>query len=140
MKDFAENFPCPVCGVHLKDYLKEHPIYPATESRALLEAYIYELHEAVNKRKGKPQMHSLEQVKEAFDITKPWKPFGGYPITSSFNVLSANKDGILQDATNPTANEKIYLTIIIVLAFILFIIGALAIYFFVRCKKSLKAQ
>ena len=133
---FAENFPCSVCGVHLKQHLEQFPIADATENIETLQKYIYDLHESVNKRKGKPQMHSLEDVKAAFDITKPWESFGGYPIIPSHgSIKGADKPSVmLKEDSKNSGTEKIFLTVIIILALILFVTGAVAIYFFVRCK------
>lgn len=142
----AENFPCSVCSVHLKEYLEKHPIYPHTNNCDQLQKYIYDLHEAVNKRKGKPQIHTFEEVKKAFNIDKPWEPFGSYPVLPSKLLVKYGNNHTeaqkriteLIGQTNDSGMERIYLYIIIALAIVLFILAALAIYFFIQCKNVKK--
>lgn len=139
---FAENFPCSICGTHMKEHFNKNPIYPHTQNNVTLQKYIYDLHEAVNKRKGKPQMHTFEEVLEAFEINKPWKPFGGYPILPSKSLIGLTSHNFYQGKTpligqsNECGMEKVYLFIIIALSILLFIVGALAIYFFMQCRSK----
>lgn len=83
MEGLSRNLPCPVCAYHLSEYLKEHPIYPHTDSREHLERFMYDLHESVNERLGKAKLHTFEEVQEAFSGNKAWKKFGGYPVPDS---------------------------------------------------------
>lgn len=139
MENFAINYSCGVCGSHLANHLKTQPIYPATESRETLERYFYDLHESVNKRKGKPQMHTFEEVQRAFDITKSWVPFGEYPILPSKNMLGLDaniKQNLKNSMSDSNQNEKIFIWIIIALSLLLVIIASVAIYFFVKSKSN----
>lgn len=43
--------PCPACAAHYQEYLNKHPI--DASSREALVNWMYELHDSVNKRKGK---------------------------------------------------------------------------------------
>lgn len=139
MESLAENFPCSICGVHLKEYLTKKPIYPATKDRESLQLYMYELHEDVNRRKKKPQMHTFEEVKQAFDPKKPWETFGGYPILprKTFYPAKGNSGKNLAKQGNESSGmERTYLWVIIALVLIIFVIGAVAIYFFVQSKSA----
>jgi hypothetical protein len=62
LEQFARQLPCHLCGIHMQAHLKDKPVYPFTLTRSLGEQYIYELHESVNKRRGKNPAHSLDQV------------------------------------------------------------------------------
>lgn len=83
MESLAANLPCSICALHLLDYMKQHPLLPATETREKLERWMYDLHEDVNKRRGKPSSCTFEDVKRAFQPNKAWIEWGGYPIMSS---------------------------------------------------------
>lgn len=152
---FAENFPCPLCGTHLREYLDKNSVYPHTKNADSMQNYMYDLHESVNKRKGKPQMHTREEVKvyfisrqssshsatskqHAFNINLPWTPFGGYPIIPSRSLLNraglSSSSSLSPQQSSDGGMEKVFLYIIIALAVVLFVIGALAIYFFVQAK------
>lgn len=88
-------------------------------------------------------MHTLEEVKKAFDITKPWVPFGGYPIIPSRTTLEANKNssdktlaGTKGDSAQQNVGiERLYIIIIIVLTIILLAISIVAVIFFLRYKR-----
>lgn len=66
MEKMAENFPCGSCGAHFLMYMKENPLFPATETTESLKKYFYNFHETVNKKRGKPTMHTFEEVNAAF--------------------------------------------------------------------------
>jgi len=142
LNSFAENFFCPICGVHMKAHFKQFPLADATENNETIQRYIYDLHESVNKRKGKSQMHTFEEVKQAFDITKPWTTFGGYPILSSKPYIQEQslENKSLKGEKNQDGMEKVYIIIIVVLSFVLLAIAALGIYFFVKSKSNIKIQ
>lgn len=51
--------PCPECAKHIKDWLRSHPIIdlrnlPIMNLHSWITNYLYELHEDVNRRLGKP--------------------------------------------------------------------------------------
>ena len=51
--------PCPECGKHVKEWLRTHPIgqlrkLPVPQLYGWITTYLYNLHENVNKRLGKP--------------------------------------------------------------------------------------
>jgi hypothetical protein len=90
INELSNFFPCSICGVHLKNYLKEHDIYPSTKNREEMEKYYYLLHEDVNQRNRKAKKHTFEEVREAFKLGKSWKEFGGYPIRTSPRYTSVD--------------------------------------------------
>jgi hypothetical protein len=47
----GDVLPCPSCRVHYQKYMSEHPI--DASSREALVQWVYDLHDSVNKRKGK---------------------------------------------------------------------------------------
>lgn len=50
-RSLGEVIPCPACRTHYKAHLKKHPI--DASSRTALAKWVYDLHDAVNKRQGK---------------------------------------------------------------------------------------
>lgn len=122
MDNFASLFPCPVCGTHLSEYLKNTPIYPYTENRENVERYMYDLHEDVNKRKGKAREHTFEEVQDAFSNKKPWKRFGNYGIESSPLYLALNKNEIPKTTVETTSENSTLIWVFVVILIILFIV------------------
>lgn len=97
IENLPRLLPCGYCGIHLEAYLKANPIYEHTKSKAILEEYIYNLHEDVNKRNKKAQKHTLQEIRSAFKQGQPWKEFGGYPIKSSPKLTSIDPNIMLKN-------------------------------------------
>ena len=56
-KTLSAALPCPYCREHLDEYIRSHPFglpVDQTTWRVYLSTYVYDLHEAVNARTGKP--------------------------------------------------------------------------------------
>jgi hypothetical protein len=88
----SQLLPCSICSNHLKEYLKQHKIEDNVENREQFERYVYDLHEHVNKSRGKTQMHTFEEVQNAF--RGEWKGFGGYPFSATKDKINKQKQEI----------------------------------------------
>lgn len=67
IKELPGALPCPYCRVHCEYYLQTHPFALPQDSfewRTYVPTYLYELHESVNQRLGKPSFprDSLSQT------------------------------------------------------------------------------
>ncbi len=66
-KEFFESLqhllPCPTCREHYIENLKERPITPFLDNRRDLFKWTVELHNAVNKKLGKPEVTEQEALK-----------------------------------------------------------------------------
>jgi len=74
-KGLPAALPCPYCRDHLEDYVRSHPFaLPADQTtwREYVPNYVYELHEAVNARLGKPSFPK-ESLHDTYNNTKPFK-------------------------------------------------------------------
>jgi hypothetical protein len=59
LEGLSKIIPCPECSKHVVEWIKVHPLVglkkvPIGALRSWIIDYLYELHEAVNKRLGKP--------------------------------------------------------------------------------------
>lgn len=65
-KEFYESLthliPCPICRIHYADHLKEMPITPSLDTKEDLFRWTVNIHNAVNKDLGKPQVSELEAI------------------------------------------------------------------------------
>ncbi len=65
-KEFYESLihliPCPMCRVHYTQHLKDNPITASLDSRTDLFKWTVDLHNAVNKTLGKPEVSELEAI------------------------------------------------------------------------------
>lgn len=66
-KELPGALPCPFCRDHLQGYLSSHPFalpQDPYEWRSYVPTYVYDLHESVNRRLGKPsfQKGTLSQT------------------------------------------------------------------------------
>ncbi len=73
----ARVLPCPSCSVHFERYIKNDPV--DVTSRATLARWVYDAHDAVNRRKKRPSP-SFEAVEFAY---------AGGPPAAHLNFLSA---------------------------------------------------
>jgi hypothetical protein len=74
-KELPTMLPCPYCRDHLQEYQKEHPfVLPEnwTTWNSYIPTYVYDLHEAVNARLGKPSFPK-ESLYETYRNTTPFK-------------------------------------------------------------------
>lgn len=55
--------PCPECGLHFEDMLKRTPIEYHVDSKSDLARWLFERHNEVNARLGKPQMSEHDFVR-----------------------------------------------------------------------------
>lgn len=126
-------FPCKICSFHLKEYLEKYPIDPYLESKNLLELYIYDLHNEVNKIKNvKNNIPTFEEVQKAFNPTTPWKKFGGYPYESEF---IQNSDKNIENNIKKQLFEKFsisYIVLIIVIIIIALFLFQFLLFLFLR--------
>lgn len=56
MYDLQVTLPCPSCGEHLAEHMKEHPICPHLARRDTMVQWMIDIHNMVNKECGKPEM------------------------------------------------------------------------------------
>lgn len=56
VKNLGEHFPCHQCKPHFQRYCKEHPIEGYVNKERGMFLWVWEFHESVNKRLGKPSM------------------------------------------------------------------------------------
>mmetsp|Transcript_69310 Transcript_69310/g.196405 ORF Transcript_69310/g.196405 Transcript_69310/m.196405 type:complete len:170 (+) Transcript_69310:87-596(+) len=61
MRSLQSLLPCPSCGKHLAEHMREHPIEPHLGTRAELVRWMVELHNLVNRDCGK-RAWSVEEV------------------------------------------------------------------------------
>ena len=62
LKDLVHVLPCPRCSSHWKEYVEEHE--PAVSGRDAMARYVWEAHNAVNRRLKKPEMSWSKAVAE----------------------------------------------------------------------------
>jgi hypothetical protein len=148
--EWPARLPCSICGNHLQSYIEKLPIYPATASRELLERYIYDLHEDVNRRRGRPSMHTFEEVQSKFRGYEPWTQWGGYRIGAQTTnnipttfAKSGKDEGVpvsLQANEKQTKDNTTFIIIIAVVAgvFLVTLVIGLSIYS-VKLKKKYHA-
>lgn len=85
----AELLPCRVCSEHMREYIKNNPVYPHTTDRETFERYVYDFHNAVNDRTGFPvdKRPSFAEVRNAFSSHNLWPGLGGYLIPSEATMI-----------------------------------------------------
>lgn len=66
--------PCPECRGHIVRYRKDHPL---PVKAAEYGRWIWEFHEAVNQRLGKPSVIWSERIGEGSSVSKAWTDFQG---------------------------------------------------------------
>ena len=66
LESLSERLPCSTCSANNVADIRSHPIWPHTVNRDALEQYVYDLHNRVNVRTGKPINLSLERVRKAY--------------------------------------------------------------------------
>jgi hypothetical protein len=71
------SLPCPQCKKHYTDYLSSKPI--ATVTATFIRSWLYNLHDQVNTRTGKPNTITIEQIQELYN-----KPFN---FTQHCNIV-----------------------------------------------------
>jgi hypothetical protein len=74
-KELPSMLPCPYCRDHLQTYQKSHPFalpQNAGEWNSYVTTYVYDLHEDVNARIGKPSFPK-EDLSKTYSNTKPFK-------------------------------------------------------------------
>lgn len=54
MRSQQHLFPCVKCRAHIAAYLRAHPFPRGVLSRKYIQAYLFKMHNAVNRRLGKP--------------------------------------------------------------------------------------
>jgi hypothetical protein len=59
LKSVAQAYPCFECRAHFIEYLAAHPV-PVNKSKRGLIEYVFNLHNAVNQKLGKPSMSKEE--------------------------------------------------------------------------------
>jgi hypothetical protein len=62
----VKAFPCPKCSNHGLEYLNEHPFDPNTDD---FKKYVWEFHNSVNEKLGKPY-HDFPETYKSFCIPK----------------------------------------------------------------------
>lgn len=72
-RSLGDVIPCPGCRVHYKEYMNEHPI--DASSREALASWVYELHDSVNRRRGKvsPPRAAVDAHYAGWDVTRQAK-------------------------------------------------------------------
>lgn len=100
MESLSKLLPCKACAKHLELDLKEHPVYPHTETRLMFEKYMYDLHNRVNVNNNKPCVHTFEDVQKAFSPYMWWTGFGDYPFPPDPNYLKS------QDKSTEVVKKK----------------------------------
>lgn len=63
--------PCPECGLHFEDMMKRTPIEYHVDSKSDLARWLFERHNEVNARLGKPQMSEHDFVRMYTTTTAP---------------------------------------------------------------------
>lgn len=76
-KSLGQIIPCPNCRTHYNAHLKQHPI--DASSRSALTKWVYDLHDAVNKRQGKvsPAPAVVDSYYSGWDNIKQMKHQAG---------------------------------------------------------------
>eukprot|EP00747_Dinoflagellata_sp_TGD_P165885 gnl/TRDRNA2_/TRDRNA2_187861_c0_seq1.p1 gnl/TRDRNA2_/TRDRNA2_187861_c0~~gnl/TRDRNA2_/TRDRNA2_187861_c0_seq1.p1 ORF type:complete len:223 (-),score=47.19 gnl/TRDRNA2_/TRDRNA2_187861_c0_seq1:62-730(-) len=64
MQDLQKVLPCPTCGVHLEEHMKQHPLEPHLGSRDALIQWMIDIHNMVNKACGKREWTREEVMAE----------------------------------------------------------------------------
>jgi hypothetical protein len=85
-KALAPMLPCPYCRDHLQEYQQATPfLLPQNPSEwnAYISTYVYDLHEAVNHRLGKPSFPKADLYQTYRDIS---------PFQEKFNSLQKVED------------------------------------------------
>lgn len=97
--------PCPNCRIHAIAYVKSHPPENVVKDSETAQRYMYDFHDYVNKTKEHPTVSpSFEEVKLAFNPTRPWKRFGGWRILDSTIDLDTIKiDSSVKPSTDTTS-------------------------------------
>lgn len=69
-RSLGDVIPCPACRVHYKAYLDEHPI--DASSREALTRWVYDLHDSVNRRRGKtsPSRQAVDAHYSGWNATR----------------------------------------------------------------------
>ena len=77
-KNFFESFsnvlPCKKCREHYQTHLSRYPISPFLDSNMLLNKWVIDLHNIVNKSLNKPQF-TYQQVYQIYQNLNPPNPF-----------------------------------------------------------------
>jgi len=63
--------PCDECSVHFSEYLTENPVEPHLTGRQAFTKWVYDFHSAVNKRLGKTNQPSYQQVRAKYLELEP---------------------------------------------------------------------
>lgn len=74
-KELPSMLPCPYCRDHLQDYQKSHPFtlpQATDEWNSYVSTYVYDLHEVINTRLGKPSFPK-EDLSKTYSNTAPFK-------------------------------------------------------------------
>lgn len=138
MGELPYQLPCSICGMHLQEYIAKNPVYPHTETREKFERYIYNLHEDVNRRKGKPGQHEFEEVQKVFRSMEPWKQWGGYPIVSREDLAKGaftSEENLTTSGTNTTTSTTVIILSALTVIFAVSAIG-LGIALAINLKRS----
>lgn len=97
-KDFVESLakvlPCPHCSVHMKEYIRDHPI--DVSNRQAFSRWGVEFHNSVNRRLGKPEL-SFDEVA---------KRYSGWTESDSRKLQSRSEKEIGELLGSPYYSEK----------------------------------
>jgi hypothetical protein len=66
LSNLRYSLPCPHCKKHYQQYYSSHPI--ASFTKEGVRRWLYELHQSVNQRIGKPDSVSLEGVEGMYSV------------------------------------------------------------------------
>ena len=104
--------PCPICRRHYAKTFQEHPITPYLDSKNSLVEWTVNLHNIVNKSKGKPTK-SLSEVIKHYEKVYSRNQF-------SCNAIKDQNDLEEWDTYSSTKNKKFYwhLLFILLLGFV----------------------
>lgn len=120
-KNFFESFsnvlPCKKCREHYQTHLSRHPISPFLDNNKLLNKWVIDLHNLVNKSLNKPQL-TYNQVYQIYQTLEPLNPF--YKTKVADSVITKQK-------YNDTKKYKLYGLIFMTL---------IAIFFLIKAKKD----
>lgn len=94
MESLPDLLPCPSCGVHLKEHMKEDPIEPNLASRDKMVAWMLGIHNRVSKMLGKKEWTEQEmrtEYEKAFAHDGNYAAVLGNPVQSSAQSLGTFK-------------------------------------------------
>lgn len=67
IEDLSEIYPCLECRAHMKQYLRDHPVN--NSSGGALIKWMFDFHNSVNEKLGKPKMTPAEYTFSSIRIT-----------------------------------------------------------------------